>query len=143
MKGKRKMSEQNKAIVRRTFEEAWNKGDLAVLDEIYATDVIAHSAPPGQAGGLKGARQFFGIYLGAFPDTHMEVEDQVAEEDKVVTRWTATGTHKGELMGMPATGKQVRISGITINRLEGGQIVEEWATFDQLGMLQQLGAIPS
>ena len=137
------MSEQNKAVARRVFEEVWNKGNLAALDEIYVTDVVGHNAPPGQPPGIKGTRQFIGMYLQAFPDTRMVVEDQVAEGDKVVTRWTATGTHRGELMGMPPTGKSARVTGITINRLEGGKIVEEWGIFDQLGMLQQLGAIPS
>ena len=137
------MSEQNKAIARRVFEEVWNKGNLDALDEVYVADVVGHNAPPGQPPGIKGTRQFIGMYLQAFPDTRMVVEDQVAEGDKVVTRWTATGTHRGELMGMPPTGKSVRVTGITINRLEGGKIVEEWGTFDQLGMLQQLGAIPS
>jgi steroid delta-isomerase-like uncharacterized protein len=143
MKGERRMSEQNKAIARRVFEEVWNKGNLAALDEIYVADVVGHNAPPGQPPGIEGARQFIGMYLQAFPDTRMVVEDQVAEGDKVVTRWTATATHQGELMGMPPTGKSARVTGITINRLEGGKIVEEWGIFDQLGMLQQLGAIPS
>ena len=143
MQGEWQMSEQNNAIARRVFEEVWNKGNLDALDEVYVTDVVGHNAPPGQPPGIKGTRQFIGMYLQAFPDTRMVVEDQVAEGDKVVTRWTATGTHRGELMGMPPTGKSVRVTGITINRLEGGKIVEEWGTFDQLGMLQQLGAIPS
>jgi steroid delta-isomerase-like uncharacterized protein len=143
MKGEHNMSEQNKAISRRLFEQVWNKGDLAVLDELYAPDLVNHDAQPGLLPGIEGAKQFIGMYLAAFPDTHMVVEDQVAEEDKVVTRWTATGTHKGELMGIPPTGKQVKVSGITIDRLEGGKIVEEWASFDQLGMLQQIGVIPS
>jgi steroid delta-isomerase-like uncharacterized protein len=73
----------------------------------------------------------------------MAIEDQVAEGDKVVTRWTATGTHKGELMGIPPSGKKVRVTGIAIDRLEDGKIVESWSSFDQLGMLQQIGAIPS
>jgi steroid delta-isomerase-like uncharacterized protein len=143
MQGEWQMSEQNKAIARRVFEEVWNKGNLDALDEVYVADVVGHNAPPGQPPGIKGTRQFIGMYLQAFPDTRMVVEDQVAEGDKVVTRWTATGTHRGELMGMPPTGKSVRVTGITINRLEGGKIVEEWGIFDQLGMLQQLGAIPS
>ena len=137
------MSEQNKTVGRRLFEQVWNKGDLAVLDELYAADFVSHSAQPGLPPGIEGEKQFVRMYLGAFPDTHMVIEDQVAEGDKVVTRWTATGTHKGELMGIPPTGKQVKVSGITIDRLRGGKIVEEWASFDQLGMLQQIGAVPS
>jgi len=143
MKGKRKMSEQNKAVVRRFFEEAWNKGNLAVLEETYAADVVSHNSAPGLPAGIEGAKLFLGMYLAAFPDTQMEIEDQVAEGDKVVTRWAASGTHKGELMGIPASGKPVKVTGITIDRLESGKIVEEWGTFDQLGMLQQIGAVPS
>jgi steroid delta-isomerase-like uncharacterized protein len=143
MKGERKMSEQNKAIVRRLYEEIWDKGNLAVLDELHAVDAVDHNRPPGLPPGREGVKQFFRMYLAAFPDVRMVIEDQVAEGDRVVTRWTATGTHKGELMGIPPTGKQVRVSGIDINRLEGGKIIESWGSSDQLGMMQQLGVIPS
>ena len=137
------MSEQNKAIQRRIFEEVWNKGDLTVLDRVYAVDVVDHNPPPGLPPGVEGVKQFFRMYMTAFPDTHMKMEDQVAEGDRIVTRWTATGTHKGELMGIPPTGKQVRVSGIIIDRVQGGKIIEYWSFFDQLGLLQQLGAVPS
>lgn len=137
------MSEQNKAIVRRLYEEIWDKGNLAVLDELQAVDAVDHNRPPGLPPGREGVKQFFRMYLAAFPDVRMVIEDQVAEGDRVVTRWTATGTHKGELMGIPPTGKQVRVSGIDINRLEGGKIIESWGSSDQLGMMQQLGVIPS
>ena len=137
------MSEQNKAMVRRLFEEIWSKGDLDAIDQIYAVDAVDHNRPPGLPPGREGAKQFFRMYLAAFPDTRMAIEDQVAEGDRVVTRWTATGTHKGELMGIPPTGKQVRVSGIEIDRLQDGKIIESWSSFDQLGMMQQIGAIPS
>jgi steroid delta-isomerase-like uncharacterized protein len=137
------MSEQNKAIVRRSFEEVWTNKNLDALGEFVATDAVDHTRPPELPSGLEGAKQFFAMYLAAFPDTKMVIEDQVAEGDKVVTRWTATGTHKGELMGIPPSGKPVRVTGIQIDRLEGGKIVESWGFFDQLGMLQQIGAIPS
>ena len=143
LKGEYQMSEHNKTIARRSFEGFWNKGDLAVLDELYAGDVVAHDAPPGLPPGLEGTRQFFTMYRAAFPDTHMEIEDQLADGDKVVTRWTATGTHTGDLMGIPPTGKQVKVPGITIDRLKGDKIVEYWSLFDQLGLLQQIGAVPS
>jgi steroid delta-isomerase-like uncharacterized protein len=143
MKGERRMSEQNKAVVRRGFEEVWSKGDLVALDEVYAADVVSHDAPPGLPPGREGTRQFVLMYRSAFPDTHMTIGDQIANGDKVVTRWTATGTHKAELMGIPATGKHVTVKGITIDRLDGGVIVEYWSSFDQLGMLQQLGVVPS
>jgi steroid delta-isomerase-like uncharacterized protein len=143
LKGERKMSEQNKAVVRRSFEEVWTNRNLAALDEIYAADVVDHNRPPGLPSGIEGAKQFFAMYLTAFPDTKMVIEDQVTEGDKVVTRWTATGTHKGELMGIPPSGNPVKVTGMQIDRLEGGKIVESWGFFDQLGMLQQIGAIPS
>jgi steroid delta-isomerase-like uncharacterized protein len=137
------MSEENKALVRRVYEEVWNKGNLAAIDEIYAADVINHTQPPGLPKGAKGGKVFTGMYLRAFPDTKMTVEQQIAEGDKIVTRWIAQGTHQGELMGIPATGKQVTVTGITINRIAGGRIVETWDEFDQMGMMQQLGAIPT
>ena len=83
------------------------------------------------------------MFLSAFPDTQMTVEDELADGDKVATRWTATGTHTGELMGIPPTGKQVTVTGMDINRLVGGKIVEHWGEFDQMGMMQQLGVVPA
>jgi steroid delta-isomerase-like uncharacterized protein len=136
------MSEENKAIARRIFEEVW-KGKLDVADEILeANDVaVAHGLgvelPPGE-----GFKQFVSIYRSAFPDVHFTIEDQIAEGDKVVTRWTARGTHKGELMGIPATGKQVVVTGISINHFVGGKSVEAWNNWDGLGMMQQLGVVP-
>jgi predicted ester cyclase len=83
------------------------------------------------------------MFLSAFPDTKMTIEDQLAEGDKVTTRWTATGTHTGELMGIPATGKAVTVTGFDITRYSGGKSVEHWGQFDQMGMMQQLGVIPT
>lgn len=94
------------------------------------------------ASGSAGMKQFISMFRTAFPDLHSTVEDQVAEGGKVVTRWTARGTHRGSLMDIPATGKTVTMSGITINRLAGSKIVETWNTFDQLGLMQQLGVVP-
>jgi predicted ester cyclase len=87
-------------------------------------------------------KQYAAMNLGAFPDVRVSVEDQIAEGDMVVTRWTATGTHTGELMGIPPTGRRIEISGITINRFSGGRIAEDWYQSDDLGMMQQLGVIP-
>lgn len=137
------MSEENKAIARRSFDEVWNQGNLAAIDEIYAPDVVNHTLPPGLPPGVEGGKAFTGMYLSAFPDTKMTIELQIAEGDKVVTRWKAQGTHKGELMGIPATGKQVTVTGIVIDRIVGGRIVESWGEFDQMGMMQQLGVVPT
>lgn len=136
------MSEENKAIVRRVFDEFWNEGKMATLDEVYAEDVVNHELPPGLPPGVEGTKAYLGMFKSAFPDTQMTVEDQIAEGDTVVTRWTATGTHSGELMGIPPTGKQVTVTGIEISRFAGGQIVESWGQFDQMGMMQQLGVVP-
>jgi len=99
---------------------------------------LGMEVPPGTAG----IKQFISIYRTAYPDTHFTVEDQVAEGDKVATRWTATGTHRGELMGIAPTGKRVTVTGIAITRVTNGKIVETWNNFDALGQLQQLGVIP-
>jgi len=134
------VSEQNKAVHRRLFEEVWNGQDLSVVDELAAPDFVNHglNAPPG----AEGFKQFVAVVIGAFPDIHFAVEGVIAEGDKTVVRWTATGTHQDEFMGIPATGKAIAISGIAIDRFEGGKIVESWDEWDALGMMQQLGAIP-
>lgn len=136
------MSAENKAIARRVFEDVWNKNNLDAIDELYAPDVVNHELPPGLPSGAEGTKAYFGMFLAAFPNTQMTVEDQVAEGDKVVTRWTARGTHTGELMGIPPTGKQVTVTGIGLDRIAGGRIVEEWGEFDMMSMMQQLGVVP-
>src|SRR2546421_1614242 len=100
------MSDQNKALARRSFEEVWNNGNLAVINELVAPNATFHDAsvPGGKFTGPEGLKQFVQIYKGAFPDVRITINDQVAEGDKVVTRWTATGTHTGQLMGIAATG---------------------------------------
>jgi steroid delta-isomerase-like uncharacterized protein len=138
------LSETNKTVSRRLFEEVWNKGNLAVLNELIANDHV-NSGPgtlPGLPTGPEGAKQFVMMYRNAFPDTHFTIDEQIAEADKVVTRWTAHGTHKGELLGIPATGKSSTVTGISVDRIVNGKIVESWGIFDQFGMMQQLGVIP-
>ena len=137
------MSEENKAVIRRFYEEVWNEKNLDAIDELIAADHVDHTLPPGLPPGREGVKAFVSMYLSAFPDTKMTIEDIVAEGDKVVTRWTATATHTGELMGIPATGKQVTVTGLDINRYSGGKSVEHWGKFDQMGMMQQLGVIPA
>ena len=135
-------SEQNKAIVRRAFEEPW-KGSLAVVDELVASDYIGHDpANPEPLRGPEGVKEFISTYRAAFPDARITVEQQLAEGDLVATRWSGRGTHEGELMGIEPTGKQVTVSGLAISRLEGGKIVEEFLNWDTFGMMQQLGAVP-
>jgi steroid delta-isomerase-like uncharacterized protein len=138
------MSEENKQIARRVPEEVFGKGNLDVVDELVADDFVNHdpSIPPEVPGGREGLKTFAQVYLTAFPDLKIKVDDQVAEGDKVVSRWSASGTHQGELMGIPATGKQSEVTGITIDRIVGGKIVESWNNWDTLGLLQQLGVVP-
>jgi predicted ester cyclase len=137
-------AEQNKALLRSIPEEMFNKGNLALAGEVFAADYIEHaSLPPGTPAGLEGFKVFVSTLRAAFPDFHYTVEDDIAEGDKVVQRVTARGTQKGEFMGMPATGKQATWTEIHIARVAGGKLVEHWVNLDQLGMLQQLGVIPT
>ena len=131
-------TEDNKALVRRMFEEVWNQGNIARIAEFYSPAHVEHTSS-GPVHGQEGYKQYVMIYRTAFPDAHYTVEDQLAEGDKVVTRWSARGTHQGPLMGIPPTGKQGTVTGIGIARFEGGKIVEVWSEFDALGMFQQLG----
>jgi steroid delta-isomerase-like uncharacterized protein len=136
-------SDQNKAIVRRVFEEPW-KGNLDVIDELIAGDYIGRDpAGPEPLRGPEGVKEFVTTYRSAFPDAQITVEQQLAEGELVATRWTARGTHEGELMGIQPTGKQVTVSGLTISRLSNDKIVEEFQNWDTLGMMQQLGAVPA
>jgi steroid delta-isomerase-like uncharacterized protein len=135
-------TEENKAIIRRYTEEVWSKGNLAVVDEIFATNYVAHNPLPGQTPGVNGLKQSVTMVRAAFPDWHATVEDMIAEEDKVVNRWSARGTHQGEFMGIAPTGKQITLTGISIQRIAGGKIVEDWLQADMMGMMQQLGVVP-
>jgi steroid delta-isomerase-like uncharacterized protein len=138
------MSQQNTMLVRRAIDEVWNRGNYDTLDDFVAADIVIHAATPGaEIHGPEGIRQFYGMLRTAFPDLHFTIEDQVAAGDRVVTRWRATGTHDGEFQGIPATGKTVRITGIDIDRLAGGKVVECWPQVDELGLMQQLGALPA
>lgn len=129
--------------MRRLYEEVFNKKNVAAIDDCFAPNVIDHSLPPGVPGGIEGARQTITMFLAAFPDLNLTLEDMIAEGDMVVARWTLRGTHQGASLGMPPTGKQVTMPGISILRLESGRAVETWVVFDQLGMLQQLGLAPA
>ncbi len=134
-------AEENKTLARRLFEESVG-GNLAVMDEVVADDIVDHSAWEGQGPGREGYKQAMAYVFAAFPDARTLVEDQIAEGDKVVTRWTIRATHQGEFLDVPATGKQVTVTGISIHRIACGKIVGEWTNLDMLGLLQQLGAIP-
>ena len=134
------MSEENKALCRRLVEEGWNKHNLALLDELYA-DCVYYNPATGEIKG-EALKQFLASMLAAFPDIRFTIEDLVAEGDKVVTRWSCTGTHQGEFMGLAPTGKQLTPSALDIFRIVEGKVVEERVEFDTLRFFQQLGAIP-
>ncbi len=136
------MTEDNKALNRRFVEEIINQGNIEAIDELIDPGVVDHAAPPGFPTGREGAKQFVAIVRSAFPDLHHTIEDLIAEGDKVVMRSTWSGTHQGEFMGIPATGRRVTVSGIDISRCADGRMVEHWEQFDALGLMQQLGAVP-
>ena len=134
-------AEENKANVRRVYEEAITQNKPEVFDEIMSPDVVDHAPFPDQAPGLEGFKGVFAMMLSAFPDYQSTVEDQIAEGDKVVTRFSSQGTHQGEFMGIAPTGNRVRVTGIDIDRVVEGKIVEHWSEADLLGMMTQLGVI--
>src|ERR1043165_4659769 len=131
--------EENKALVRRFFD-AFGRNDFAGLEAVTSQDVVYHTAPPGLSAGIEGYRELMAMYVSAFPDIQITVDDMVAEGDKVVTRFTARGTHRGEFMGIAPTGSQVTVGGISIIRVAGNKVIDEWEQLDMLGGLQQLGA---
>ena len=133
--------EENKKLARHIFEQIWNGKNLAVLDELVAPHFVFHNAVQ-TLYGPEGFKQFATAYHTAFPEAHFTIEDVIGDGDMVALRWTARGTHKGELRGIPPTGKQVTVSGITITLISNGKSVESWGEFDALGMLQQIGVIP-
>ena len=137
-------AEENKALARRVIEEMFNKGNLDVAEELIAPDYVDHDpAMPEDIRGPEGFKEYVSAYRTAFPDIHIEIEDQIAEGDRVATRWVASGTHEGDLMGINPTGNRVTVVGTTIERVADGQIAETWDNYDALGMMQQIGAIPS
>jgi steroid delta-isomerase-like uncharacterized protein len=135
--------EENKALLRRVFEEGWNAGNLDLFNETDSPEYVLHDpSVPEDVRGVESAKQFASMYLRAFPDLRFTIEEQVAEGDKVVTRWTSSATHQGELMGIPATGNRTGVSGFTISRISEGKLVEDWNNWDTLGLMRQLGVIP-
>jgi steroid delta-isomerase-like uncharacterized protein len=136
------MATGNKEIVRRALEDSWQ--DPSVFDELISSDYVGYDpALPEPIRGPQGAKDNFKQYSDAFEGAHITVKDQIAEGDAVATRWEGRGRHTGELMGIPPTGKEIVVEGLNLTRLRDGKIVEEWSNWDTLGMLQQIGAIPS
>ncbi len=137
------MSEQNKTLIRRVIEEMWNQRKVELANEFYSEEFIGHDPNNPGVRGPEGIREIVLKYVHAFPDTQFSIDDMVAEGDRVAMRWTAIGTHDGDLDGMAPSGKPISVSGMSIDRIVDGKIVEEWSAWDALGMMQQIGVIPA
>lgn len=135
-------AEESKAVIRRAYEEIWNQRNVEVVDEIVAEDFLNYAAPPDRQRGRQGLKDVVRMFESAFPDFRYEVEDVIAEGEKVVVRDVFRGTHEGDFLGIPATGNRVTMEAIHIYRLSGGRLAEHWVARDDLGMMRQLGAIP-
>jgi steroid delta-isomerase-like uncharacterized protein len=136
-------TEENKALYRRWFEEVVSGGNLALADELLAPDYVMHFPGSPAPVDREGHKQLVMMFRTGFPDWNETVEDVIAEGEKVVIRVIGRGTHEGEFQGIPPTGNQVSASGVGIGRIEDGRIAETWAEYDAMGMMQQLGVIPT
>jgi steroid delta-isomerase-like uncharacterized protein len=134
--------EKNKAITRRFWEEVFNSRNLDSIASLVTKDYVFHGSAGKEVRGREGLKQFLSMFFNAFPDLRFDVEDMFAEGDKVVSRVTGRGTHKGALMGIPPTGKQIATTVICINRFVGERIAEDWELIDLFGVMLQLGVIP-
>ena len=132
---------ENKELIRHVLNELFENYNLGVVDEYHAADFVGHSPPPGISPDRQGVKQFARARASAFSDSRFTIEDQIAEDDKVVTRFTSRHTHTGVFMSIPATGKEVTITGIMIHRVVDGKIRDEWTESDMLGLLKQLGVL--
>ena len=135
-------TETNKALARRWIEEVWNKGELSLIEELIAPSYVLHDPTRPGLKGREGIRESITGFRAAFPDLHFTLEDQLAEGDQVVIRYTVRGTHRGPVMGIPATGTHGTLTGIDIYRISHGKIEEAWSNWDTLGMLRQMDILP-
>jgi steroid delta-isomerase-like uncharacterized protein len=135
-------TEANKALVRLLLEEDISRGDEAVAERIIHPDFVDHTNPPGMQHGLNGHKAIVRLFRAAFPDQWWQIEDLIAEGDKVVARTTMRGTHRGDFFGVSATGRAVTLSGVHVMRVADGKIAEHWGSNDDLGLLRQIGALP-
>ena len=131
--------EENRRTARRYFEELWNQGKLNIISEIIAPNHTHHDPAAPHVSDRNGMKELIVHYRTAFPDVRFTVEDQIAEGDKVVTRWSVRGRHQGGLMGVAPTNKQMTVTGVDIHQIVNGQIVEHWSNWDMAGLQQQLG----
>ena len=137
-------SEGNQAILRRYAKEVWEEGNLPAIENYIASHYVRHDPGlPAEVRGPDGIRQLVPLYRAAFPDINFTADVLFGVDDMVAVRWLVRGTHRGELMGIPATGRPLSITAIELFRFEGGKIAEQWVLVDNLSMLQQLGAMPA
>jgi steroid delta-isomerase-like uncharacterized protein len=134
------MSEKHETAVRRLIDEAWNKGNLNLIDELLTRDHVNHD-PVNPVNGIDGYKNLVKKYRTAFPDLRLEIDEVLSVTDRVVVRWQFTGTHQNTLDGIPATGRHATGPGITISRFQGDRIQETYVTWDALGLMQQLGVV--
>lgn len=135
--------EENNAIARDFFETAWNEGDFSVLDKYLSPDSVDYSTLHGQPEhGAESFRQIISMFRAGFPDIHLNIEDEIYTGNKVVHRWTLSGTHSEPFMGVPATGKKVAFTGMTIVEMQDGKIAGRWSNPDMMGLMMQLGVVP-
>ena len=134
--------QDNGSIVRRFVEETINQGQIDSSAQFVWEDVVEQVPFPGQGPGIDGLKDVFGGFRAGFPDIHFAIEEQIVEGDKVLSRFEWTGTHRGEFLGVPATGRPVKVWGMVIDRLVDGRIKETRIIMDALGLMMQLGAIP-
>jgi steroid delta-isomerase-like uncharacterized protein len=136
------MTEANKALVRQMEEALFNRRNLAAVDEFLAPGYVLRTAAEGAPSDREAVREAIAAYLQGFPDLHISIDELIADGDRVVGCFTFTGTHGGDLFGIPPTGRRISVRQIAIYRIADGQVAEEWEVSDQLGLMQQLGAIP-
>jgi len=135
-------TEANKVLARLLLEEDISRGDEAVAERIIHPDFVDHTNPPGMQHGLAGHKAIVRLFRAAFPDQWWQIEDLIAEGDRVVARTTMRGTHRGDFFGIPATGRAVTLPGVHVMRVADGKIAEHWGSNDDLGLLRQIGALP-
>lgn len=142
MQSKQTLEEANKAFIRRWID-VWNTQDAAAVDTMVAANYVRHDANSPEVRGIAGEKALFTMYMAAFPDLHITIEELLAEGDTVMARHTIRGRHQGELMGIPPTNRTMTIAAMEIYRIADGKLAEQWVVLDALGMMQQLGVIPA
>ena len=135
--------EEGAALINRFYDEGWNANNLDVYDELVTEDFVDHQAIPGLPPGREGFKMLNSMFRSAMPDVWVTVDDIITDGDKVAARWTSTGTHQGDLFGIPPTGNAVKITATVVYRTENGRLAEGWINRDDVGLMRQLGVIPS